>query len=292
MRHVLCTIVLFALAAPSVAAEDSVQAWVRKLGTPATVETVAAALDQADKTEDGPLLLAKALAAARGPAAVEGLRRLMRSPYADVRTAALKSMQQVGMRSEPLVKTVYASLRGTSRKSGERRQAVLALGTVGDGADMETLLALAGPNQKDARVRGHAFQAMAAISGKRMPFVHSRWSYWWGKQRTRGLESLRKALTAAEKASGTSSALAVQEAVITRLGWVDAKLTRNKLQSWLRGSRTDLQVVACKVAAALRLGDLAEDVARLSTGRGKAALRAAATRTLGRLGVAAGAPSR
>ena len=291
MRAALCLLLAAVLTAPAVAAEDPVAAWVRKLGNPATAETIAVALADAKQTQDGPLLLAQALGTARGPAAAEALGTLLKRSEAGVRREALASLVRVGLRSEALAEAVYGSLRGTAREPAERHEAALALGTVGDGADMDTLLALASPEQEDTRLREQAFRAMVGITGKKLPYVHSRWTFWWGKQKASGLEQLSAALDGAEKASGTP-ALAAHAAVISSLGWVDAGTTRRRLETWLRGSREDLQSVACAAAAHLRLGDLARSIEALADGRGKPALRRAAQAALERLGVTAGGPGR
>jgi hypothetical protein len=130
---------------------------------------------------------------------------------------------------------------------------------------------------------------MAALTGKKFRFVHSRWAYWWHKQETRTFKELQAAFAAAEAASQTTS-LAPYEMVVQQHGWIDAGVTAAKLRAWLRGSRADLRIAACRAAAELRLADLASDIVPLSGGHGADAVREAAKAALARLG-ATGASS-
>lgn len=287
----LISALLLGAALPAHAGEDPVRRWTTALGSPATADAVSKALDDALEEPGSAVHLARALGATRGHVAILGLRELLRHREAAVRTEALLSVARLGLRSEKLGTAVRKLLKSSFVKAKERRAAILALGAAGDGRDIPALLKIASEEEKDTDARTAAFRAMRAITGATLPFVHTRWTYWWRKQDVQGRERLSKALSATVEAK-TRAARLSHETSVANLGWLDLPATRKALRSWLRSAAEGLLAPSCNLAAHLRLADLKPEISGLLKGRPKATLRKAAERALKRLGVVLGAAAR
>ncbi len=274
------------------ASDDPVRLWATKLGAPATASAVDTALDDTAAGEGDAVALARALAASRGVEAARGLGTLLKRRDAKVRIEAMLGLARVGLRSSGLAERLHKRLADAHISKRERWAAVVALGAVGDGRDMEVLLGFASRDTEDRELRAGAFRALAAITKVRIPFVHARWTYWWRKYETRGADRVKKAIEALEAAPGAPDAIA-HEAALAAYGWADLATLSEALARWLGGSAKGLEAVACRLASYHRLADLAPAIVALGNGRGvKTALRDASAKAAKRLGVAAVEPAR
>jgi hypothetical protein len=288
---ILALAVLWAAAAPARATEDPVKAWTLRLGTPARAAGVQEALEATASGEGDAVALARALAASRGVEAVNGLVALLRRRDEDVRLQALRGVAQIGLRLDRLAEALQAIVTDHDRSKQERWSAVGALGKVGDGRDMDTLLALTADRNEGRELRSAAFRAMSTITGMHIPYVHARWSYWWRQKRELGARRVQKAIAALQEDPGDAAAFS-HEATLAVFGWVDVEDLVPALRAWLHGAKTRLSVPACRLVEELRLADLAPDVAQASRDLLHEELRTAAQATLRRLGVAEGGEAR
>ena len=236
--------------------------------------------------------LVKALAKSRGVEAARGLVELVEHRDADVRAEALLAMARVGLRSEALAEVVHERLVDGFGTKRERWAAVVALGAVGDGRDVQTLLDLASPDQEDGEIRTAAFRALAAITRTRLPYVHARWTYWWKKQNDKAEERVLRAIEGLQRAPGAAGA-STHEAILATYGWIMPDTVMAALKRWLGGRPRGLEAAACRLTAYHRFADLAPQVTRVMRGRlVKEEILVAARKAARRLGVAQESPAR
>lgn len=219
------------------------------LGTP--VEATGAPLDSTAAA----ILQARTLGATGGEATLPTLRRLLRHRAEGVRTAALRAIARVSLRSEKLAEKVHAIVALRDGASPERLAAIAALGALGDGADMTLLLRLASQDTKSPKVRSAAFRAMGSISDCKLPFVHARWRYWWQKQSKRKRTLLEQAILALDE-EPEGEAAGMYAAAVEKLAWLDMPYATAAITRWLAGTTPKLRPLACRLVGSLRLADL------------------------------------
>lgn len=292
----LCTLLVgSALSAAPAAAEELSLAPATTgfdLGTPARQTAVDEALTSIGSEPERALALVKALAKSRGVEAARGLATLAEHRDAAVRTEALLAMARVGLRGEAMAEVVHERLVDGFGTKRERWAAVVALGAVGDGRDVQTLLDLASPDQEDGEIRTAAFRALAAITRTRLPYVHARWAYWWKKQNEKAEDRVLRAIEGLQRAPGAASA-PTHEAILATYGWIMPDTVQAALKRWLTGRPRGLEAVACRLTAYHRFADLAPQVRRVTRGRlVEEEILKAARNAARRLGVAQETPAR
>lgn len=111
-----------------------------------------------------------------GAGAVDALAELATHDAAEVRRAALEAVARLGLRTRAAERT---STEQAARDTdwGVRVTAARALGRVGTGASVPTLLLLL--EDPVARVRAEAHAALESLSGCQMPGTPARWHTWW-----------------------------------------------------------------------------------------------------------------
>lgn len=285
MRRFCLVALLFCLAPDARAGEirasdEGVRAALAVLGTPATPEGVARALQEVRrKGKKAALDVATALGSAGGVAAADGLARLFAFEGADVRALVLRSAGKVGLRSKRLRGRMESA---TGTRSPEVRLAACELiGRLGDGRDVSLLLDLAAA-AKDARIRHVAFASLRQLSGTALPNVPARWEHWWQTQQRRADAALLPALRAFERAEAESARLAPD---VERYAWVRLDVVEKKLARWLTHGDAVRRTEAIRLVGALRLADLADAVRGAYEFASSKAEREAARATLSRLGV-------
>lgn len=226
---------------------------------------------------------AQVLGATGGEATLTPLRRLLRDREESVRTAALRAIARVALRSERLAGMAYNIAASGEGAGEERLAAITAVGCLGDGDDMPLLLQLASRDTDSPEVRSAAFRAMGAITGGRLPFVHARWAYWWRKESKRKRALLEKALLALDEEPESETA-GIYAAAVESMAWFDLPYATDFIKSWLAGADPALRMLACKLAGSLRLADLVGELAPIAKRRGETALGVAALEALRTLG--------
>lgn len=207
------------------------------LGTPTHPQRAMRAWDLIrDQEAERAVLLASALGLCGGVGALEPLQELLRDRDRRVRTAAIRSAGRVGLRDAGIVGRLRDVLRW--RTGEERIGAILALGHLGDGRDVDRFLEL-GLEPDDATARA-AFRALRVLTGARLPPVYARWSYWWRTTEHRLRTDLVQALTAIENHSD-SSLLDLWRDRVLRAAWVDVAGVETRMDLWLRASDQSLR---------------------------------------------------
>lgn len=226
-----------------------------RLGTPARAEVVHTLLaGLAPEDTNAAVRIAHALGHAGGCDAVAGCLRLLDHGAVEARLAAIEAAGRAGLRLESLARR----LRRTVREGGDHevRAAVEALGHVGDGRDVPTLLDLT--ESESSRMRAAAFHALEDLTGAKMPFVRARWVWYWKGFSDRADRLLPQVLAALEDAVDGPDRQALA-ALVRRYGWVDAAEVRLTVREWLVSPDRELRAIACRLVGELRLADLASE---------------------------------
>jgi len=229
---------------------------------------------------------ARRLGATGGEAALPALQRLLRNREASVRTAALRAITRVALRSEKLAEMAHAIAASRKGACEERLAAITALGYLGDGDDMTLLLGLASRDTDSVEVRSAAFRAMGSISGSRLPFVHARWAYWWRMQSKRKPALLEKAFRALDDEPDAASA-EVYAAAVESMAWVNLPRATDYIKNWFAGADPSLRIRACRLVGSLRLADLVGKLTPIARRHGATTLGVAAREALKTLGYVA-----
>jgi hypothetical protein len=263
-RHLAPWLVLLAAAgAPARAVESRVpteaRALAQFLGSPARPDRAWRAWEHVRSREvELAVRLADALGIAGGHGALGPLGELLRDRDPRVRLAATAAVGRVGLRSEDVAERLRDVLRW--REDDELLGAVEALGRLGDGRDVEPLIDLMAA--EDRRVGLAAYAALAQLSGRSIPPVPSRWSYWWRTARLRSQAQVRDAVTAIEEEpEGPFADLHV--ARLREAAWVELPGVRALLREWITGSNDALQSHAIGLALDLALAELGPRIERL-----------------------------
>jgi len=223
------------------------------LGHPARPEAVDALVYRS--LTDGspePALLAETLGHAGGAAALAGLVQLVDRGSSEVRTAALRAMEHVDLRSEDAARR--AARHARESKSAERAAAAAALGAVGDGRHVDLLLGCA--TSADAAVRQSAFRALRKLTNQPIPPVHARWAWQWKVLQRRTAHLLPEALEQLDQDPSKTTA-PVQIEVVLRDGWTDVSLVIEYVTAWFLSASQSKRTLACRLVSGLRLADCA-----------------------------------
>jgi hypothetical protein len=250
-----------------------------RIGSPADPRAVKDALREADRREQPPVLLAQVLGYAGGAAALDGLSQLVRARDETVRITALDAAVRVGLRGERVREAAVEFAR--DRRGPEQLAAITALGVVGDGRDLDFLLALAeGP---DARVRREAFRALGRLTGARIPYEVARWAWHCRVLGRRADARLETALLRIDESpeSGDVEALLGD---IARDAWLDLPRIRRFVHEWSTSTTEPRRRFACRLVGALRLADEADTIRSVRLFAVGEALQTEADRTLAILG--------
>ena len=237
----------------------SVEGLIDFLGTPPRWEVVEILVHMhgAARGEAG-LRMVEALSRVGGTASARGLGLLLARGDDPVRTEGLRAIAAVGIRvPEALLAARDAWRQGPA---AVRLAACEALGYVGTGDDVESLLeALVA---QDPELAPRAYAALVRLSGAKLPYVPSRWTWWWKSTAEQGRVALRAALFRSDRplVPLTEAELAEVESVVQRWGWLDLNTVANATRAWFCTLDPNLRSLACRVAAGLKLGELAEDV--------------------------------
>lgn len=261
---------------------------VGKLASPAAPASVEALLHAAEiGTTAQAIDTARRLAAAGGAPAARGLEQFLAHRDCRVRTAALEGLTRIGLRFDGLARHARRAVaEGSEQPRHEKLAAIRLLGAVGDGRDMPRLLEIAAPTTQDRELRSTAFRAMSALTGARLPYVQSRWAYWWKKQSKRRATLLERAIEAITD-DPTAETVDLFGDVIENNAIFDLPYATAVVERWLRSGNENLILVGCHLAGALRAADLVEVLAALSRRRAADSITKAARSALARLGYVA-----
>jgi hypothetical protein len=255
----LALLLLAALASRPAAAEtpQDPDALLAAVGTPASERAVRAALDDRRFEEPAQALrLAATLRVSGGVAAADGLRRLVASRHPEVRRAALEGLAELGLRSREVVRDVR---KAADDPDATVRLAVIgALGRVGDGRDVEGLLA--GLSSEKGEVRSASLRALRSLSGALLTASPVRWTQWWSKVEPKGRQDLEDALHAVSEAEDEDTDLEGPRNTIASLGWIDVEAVEAAARDWMRSTRPLARLEGFRAVTALRLAGLAEVV--------------------------------
>ncbi len=211
---------------------------------------------------DAMVALCAELGRAGGVAAVEGLVELHdhRSgrEYEKARIAALEALAQIGLRSERAHKRLAESLAGST---SERLAAITALGRLGDGRDMRTLLTFARDESREIKLA--AFRSLKTLTGASVPFVYARWTHWWRTTKRSGMGPLYAALDALEEDPKDEEHWQKHVTTIAENGWIDLAEVEMAIEEWLAGSDALLQAAASHLAGKFRLLDYGPRIAKI-----------------------------
>lgn len=261
--------------------DEAVGAVLAKIGKPARAVAVQAALSEARREGgDAEVVLAIALGRAGGSAAVDGLSELIRRGDRATRLCAIESARRVGLRSKALLSALRRSLEKQSL--AVRLAACMALGYVGDGRDVPTLLEMI--LEREPRVRLAAYQSLGRLSGASKPHVPAKWEYWWKTMEKKADEKLVPALETLTEDPSISNAAELL-ASIKRLAWLRLEMVEKTLSGWLEHGDKGLRATAARLAGELGLTDLAPKIERRRRFAATDAQRALMDEALERLGL-------
>jgi hypothetical protein len=201
--------------------------------------------------------LVGALRVAGGHAASAGLVVLLGHETDDVKATALEAIAALGLRTERTAIAVRAAATSPSKRV--RGRAIEALGRVGDGRDVPRLLD--GLDGEDPDERSACLRALRTLSGMRMAASPVRWSQWWSKAEPRAQAELQWAAQEMAIAAEAEGDLEAYASTLVRSGWVEILAARDTARTWMQGTETSLRVQGLRLVAALRLADLAPEVA-------------------------------
>jgi HEAT repeat protein len=259
--------VLLALAAsPAVAPARAADlpgdlvALISRVGTPADADSVGRLVrHKALKDPEVAMNVVGVLWHAGGPAAAKGLVKLSDHASEKVRIEALRGVAHLGLRLRESLKALRAC--ATDRNAEIRAAALGVLGRVGDAEDLPTLIDATEDDVVD--VRQEAYRALGALSGQHMQWQSGRWESWWAGAKAEMPARLDAAVrTISEHASDKDALTDVLDArrLLAQHGWISNDDMIDVARAWLRSSDPALRIQGFDLAAALRLGDLADDV--------------------------------
>jgi hypothetical protein len=246
------TATLLACPAPSFGGGEPPQS---ELPTPATRAAVARLMERSQHGDVAEALrLVDALRRAGGHEAVGALVALAARPEPELQAKALLALSALGLRTE---KSAEVARRGARSKVASVRDAgIEALGRIGDGRDVAALLE--GMASGDGEVRAVSYRAIRELSGLWMKASPTRWVLWWSKAKTTAKDSARKAAREVEDAvEGEREDAETHLGLVVRNGWVDVAASRDLARTWIHSADRRLRSAGFRLAAGLRLGDLA-----------------------------------
>jgi hypothetical protein len=226
-----------------------------ELPTPATRAAVARLMEQSERRDAAEALrLVDALRRAGGHEAVGALVALAARPEPELQAKALLALSALGLRTE---KAAAAARTGARSKVASVRDAgIEALGRLGDGRDVAALLE--GMASEDGEVRAVSYRAIRELSSLWMKASPTRWVLWWSKARTTAKEATQKAAREFEDAVAQEREDAdTHLTLVVRHGWVDVAASRELARTWIHSADRRLRSAGFRLAAGLRLADLA-----------------------------------
>jgi len=226
--------------------------------------------------------VAENLASRGGYAVAQGLVDLARHRDASVRFAALRGIAEVELRRADQLIWIRAALR--DQDPLVRTAACEAIGRVGDASDLPLLLE--GLASDDERARGAAGGAIAKLTGLNLPTGEVlRWNEWWTGAKSWIPAQLDRAIERID-AGGERADLRDARALLGQYAWFDVEKVQGAVAIWLRTLDARHRTEGYRVAAACRLGDLADDVRRAALDEDEPGVVAVALRACMKLGVA------
>ncbi len=229
-----------------------------RLGRPARPDAVDRELEAVRGKDMRALTrLARALGTSGGPAALGGLVELADRGDARVRAAAFQAAVRIGLRHDKMRSVVRWALG--RRGAPDRMDAVAALGVVGDGRDVPSLLAIAGSANESAAVRRAAFAGLRAVSGAAKPDKLRRWSTWWASFEHAGPKRLEDAV---KQFVGNPEQRQIAAGIVARMAWLRLDFVSDRVVTWLRDGDPEVRLAAVRIATASRSAALARHLAR------------------------------
>lgn len=186
--------------------------------------------------------------------ASEILLRAARKGTPDVRADAIEALGQIGIRTRETLSLLRDRATDELRPA-ERVAALEALGHLGGGRDVQTLLDAL--RAKRGSTRTAAFQSLTRLSGERLPASPTRVAQWWARHDKQHRGYLYKALDSmplAVKERRTRD-IEVNRDIVANKGWLDLGAVELALDEWLRSHDDTLRDAAFHVIAALKLGN-------------------------------------
>jgi hypothetical protein len=204
---------------------------------------------------DSVLRLVGALRSRRGYASVRALSTLATDTDARVRGAVMYAIADIGLRVADAMYGVRAAR--TDESAAVRAAAYAALGAVGDATDVPALLDdLASGDKEVARWAG---DALRAITGATLRNSERLWRQWWKDTQQDAVLRLKKAWDVLEN-GGDATEVSEARVAVDRMAWLDIDGAARRVSEWLDAADAELRCEAYRLAAKLRLGDLAETV--------------------------------
>jgi hypothetical protein len=194
-----------------------------------------------------------------GYACAAALRTLIRHRTPEVRVAALRGIAKLKFRVADGMDAVREAL--ADQESVVRDAAVAAIGAVGDASDVPTLLAAA--ESSDPNVSSPAFAALCDLSGARLRYRAPLWRQWWKDTQERGPMQLLQSLSTLE--NGRDADAGDASAVVARHAWLRLREVQNRVAACFHAETPEQRRAGYRLAADLRLGDLAEPLAAALT---------------------------
>jgi HEAT repeat protein len=233
---------------------------VGRLGSPADPAVVSRILAHARRSDPvRTQAVVGALWHAGGHAAARGLLEIGARSEGAQRALAWECFARLGIRvaSAPHLRAVREALDDPDMSV--RRQAFAAIGILGTAEDLPALLAAAG--SPDGAVRTCAWGALPRLTGVRMQPQARRWTEWWAESEKDLRAAVSTALDDLELGEDSSR---VQHArvVLARHAWADLAVVEEAVRGWIAFGDIRLRVEGYRVVAALRWGELADDLAR------------------------------
>lgn len=237
-----------------------------------------------DGDTDATLRLVGALRARRGYASARALGEIANHPEARVREAVLYAIADIGLRVEGAMYDVRQSR--TDDDAAVRAAAYAAIGVIGDASDVPALLDdLA---SSDANVVRGAFDALRGITGGTLRCSESLWRQWWKDTQTDAAARLQQAWDVIEK-GGEAADVADAHVLVDRMAWLDLAEAGRRIGAWIDSADARLRGEGYRLAAKLRLGEHAEDVARALRFEADAEARRVGEQSAAALGVSVAA---
>ena len=206
-----------------------------------------------------PEALAVELGAVGGHAAATGVADLLKRGGRRCRLPAIRAAGRIALRSAGLANALREIAR--TGRSEERLAAILALGGVGDGRDVDLMVAFAASTRGEARAA--CFQALRRITGTARPPSAARWRQYCATALERGPLLLPGLLNRIETASAEEDT-DPELRQIAAYAWTAPELVEESVTAWLRSPDLHVRGAAICLVAELRLADLARETRRIA----------------------------
>jgi hypothetical protein len=198
------------------------------------------------------------LIAQGGVVAVQGVLVLSSHDSPDVRAAALGAVATLGLRVAGAADRARDAL--LDARVEVKLAAITALGVVGEAGDMAELLALA--SSEDERPHATAFHALRTLTGMQLDDDAQAWTHWWSQSSRELGMRLDRALQLVTDGAGEADLVEARR-LLEQSAWFNARKLANAARKWLRSAEPRLRREGFRLVAKARLGDLADEVARV-----------------------------